>query len=218
MTNEVTLSEKIYKELYEDITQQRIAPGQSLTLDTLKKKYHVSHTPIREALSRLTSDGLVTYHSNKGMKVVEFSETEIRELFQFTAELEAMAVKFCRGSFTAAPLLAELEHIIREEAEALETDDEERWKRVAGNIHDLFYNYSENRFLRESAARMGARMDVMSNIYSNKETYPAIHKRHAGICQAIKENDFDKAAELVKAHMQFSMVDTLNGLKDKKTH
>ena len=67
-----TLSEQIYDELYHDITRQQLRCGQKLTLNMLKERFHVSHTPIREALMRLAENGLVTYYSNCGVTVIEF--------------------------------------------------------------------------------------------------------------------------------------------------
>ena len=69
-----TLSEQIYDELYHDITRQQLRCGQKLTLNMLKERFHVSHTPIREALMRLAENGLVTYYSNCGVTVIEFEE------------------------------------------------------------------------------------------------------------------------------------------------
>lgn len=81
MGTDSTLTNEIYNELYRAITHQELKPGQNLTLTMLKKQFNVSHTPIREALTRLSADGLVTCHPNKGMKVTDFSESEIREIF-----------------------------------------------------------------------------------------------------------------------------------------
>ena len=73
MSNKITLSEQIYDELYHDITDQRLVCGQKLTLKVLKDRFNVSHTPIREALTRLSENGLVTYYSNCGVTVTEFT-------------------------------------------------------------------------------------------------------------------------------------------------
>ncbi|MBQ6582578.1 MAG: GntR family transcriptional regulator [Mogibacterium sp.] len=215
MGTDPTLSERIYDELYRDITRRRLKCGQNLTLNMLKEHFNVSHTPIREALTRLAADGLVSYSTNKGMKVIEFSEVEIREIFQFTAELETVAIKLCSNSFTLAPLTSELEHIIQEESEALKTGDIKRWESVAGKFHELFFTYSGNRYLVEASHRMGARMELMSNIYSKEERFTTIHQRHSEIYNAIKDRDFDKACDLVHAHLQFSMVDALQGYKEE---
>ena len=216
MSVDATLSEKIYTELYNDITERRLKCGQNLTLNVLKERFNVSHTPIREALTRLAADGLVSYSANKGMKVIEFSEVEIREIFQFTAELEAVAIRLCKNAFTLAPLTSELEWIVQEEAEAIRTNDEARWEAVAGRFHDVFYQYSDNRYLIEASNRMGARMELMSNIYSSHSGYAGIHERHLAIWQAIKNQEFEKAADLARAHLQFSMVDALRGYKEER--
>ena len=104
-----TLSEQIYDELYHDITDQRLVCGQKLTLKVLKDRFNVSHTPIREALMRLAENGLVTYYSNCGVTVTEFTETDIRQLFQFIGELDSMAILFCQNNFNQVPLLMDLQ-------------------------------------------------------------------------------------------------------------
>lgn len=213
MPNDNTITENIYQELYRQITQHELRPGQNLTLTTLKKEFGVSHTPIREALTRLSADGLVTYLPNRGMRVVRFSETEIRELFQFTAELEVLALRFCSGAFTQAPLVNELETLIEEEKKALDNGDFARWSEVSGHYHNIFYHYSDNRYLSETAERMGARMELMSHVYSVPGYEMKIHNRHIGICEAVKAQDFDLAAERIRAHLQFSMMQVLDELR-----
>ncbi|MBQ1459870.1 MAG: GntR family transcriptional regulator, partial [Oscillospiraceae bacterium] len=107
-----TLSGQIYDELYHDITEQRLRCGEKLTLKMLKERFNVSHTPIREALMRLSENELVTYYSNCGVVVTEFTETDIRELYQFAAELDSMAIQFCANSFNQKPLILDLQEII----------------------------------------------------------------------------------------------------------
>ena len=178
MGTDSTLTNEIYNELYRAITHQELKPGQNLTLTMLKKQFNVSHTPIREALTRLSADGLVTYHPNKGMKVTDFSESEIREIFQFTAELEVLALRFCSGAFTLAPLMERLQSIVDRETEALEKGDFKAWGAISGTFHDVFYKFSDNRYLDETAERMSARMELMSHMYSHEGTEEQIYRRH----------------------------------------
>lgn len=211
MDGDKTVSEMIYSELYHEIVTHKLKPGQNLTLAMLRKRFNVSHTPIREALTRLSSDGLVSYESNKGMKVVEFTDSEIREIFQFTAELEIIAMRFCSNAFTMAPLLNEMKAIISQEENALKNNDIELWGKVSGIFHGLFYKYSGNRFLNEVAERMGARMELMSNMYSHKDydISASITNRQREIFKAVEAGEFDRAADLIRAHLQFSMIDVL---------
>lgn len=213
MSTDSTLTNEIYNELYHAITHQKLKPGQNLTLTMLKKQFNVSHTPIREALTRLSADGLVTYLPNKGMKVVRFSEGEIRELFQFTAELEVMALRFCTNAFTMAPLVDAMASVVENEKAALEQGDYESWGNASGKFHDLFYKYSDNQFLDETAEKMGARMELMSYMYSKDGTEPEIYQRHVGIYEAVRDKDYEKAADLIRAHLQFSMMYILEDYK-----
>lgn len=209
MSSEKTLSEIIFEELSKDITEQRLSCGQPLTLKMLKERFQISHTPIREALSRLHADGLVEYTANKGMRVVEFTDNDIKQLFELSAELEAIAVRFCGTSFLRAPMLDELEKSIAAEEQALATNDYDLWRESAGKIHDIFYKFCGNQYLQDAANKLGARMNILNNFYSKPETASAIFIRHKAVYDAILDNNYDKAADLVREHLQYSMLDTL---------
>ena len=71
--NKSTLSEQIYQILRNDILTQKIKCGEKLTLKVLQERFQVSSTPVREALTRLTQDQLVSYYSNIGVNVISFS-------------------------------------------------------------------------------------------------------------------------------------------------
>ena len=78
--NKSTLSEQIYQILRNDILTQKIPCGEKLTLKLLQERFQVSSTPIREALTRLTQDQLVSYYSNVGIRVISFTADDLREI------------------------------------------------------------------------------------------------------------------------------------------
>lgn len=81
--NKSTLSEQIYQILRNDILTQKIPCGEKLTLKLLQERFQVSSTPIREALTRLTQDQLVSYYSNVGIRVISFTADDLREIYTF---------------------------------------------------------------------------------------------------------------------------------------
>ena len=85
--NKPTLSEQIYAILRSDILTGKIPLGEKLTLKNLKNRFEVSSTPIREALTRLTEDGLAEYYSNVGVK-------DLIELYQFMGDLDRLAILY----------------------------------------------------------------------------------------------------------------------------
>ena len=72
--------------------------GEKLTLKNLQAQFEVSSTPIREALTRLTEDGLVRYYSNIGVNVIELSKQDLTELYQFMGDLDRLAILYSGNS------------------------------------------------------------------------------------------------------------------------
>ena len=212
-----TLSEQIYKELYHDITAQRLKCGQKLTLKMLKDRFGVSHTPIREALTRLSENGLVTYYSNCGVTVTEFSETDIQQIFQFIGELDAIAIEFCKNAFSKAPLLYELKQIIENGNNLLKENEILQWKNYSEEFHTAFYRYAQNQYLNEAAKRVRSKIEVLSCMYYHPANISEINSSHENIYHAIIENDFEKAAGLMRRHLQIDMVYALNAYKEQQT-
>lgn len=209
-----TLSEQIYDELYHDITDQRLICGQKLTLKVLKERFGVSHTPIREALTRLAENGLVTYYSNCGVTVTEFTEDDIRQIYRFIGELDAMAIMFCKNAFSEAPLLFELEQILKKGNAMLEDGQISEWKEYSEQFHTAFYRHAQNDYLNEAAKKVRAKVEVLSCMYYQPTNVESINQCHTQIYELIQNRDFDKAADRMRSHLQYDMVYALNAYKE----
>lgn len=200
-----TLSEQIYRELYQDITAQRLKCGQKLTLTVLKDRFQVSHTPIREALMRLAENGLVTYRSNSSVVVTEFEEQDICQLFQFAAELDSMAITFCESNVNRMLLILDLQEIIETGSRLMEAGDLSAWKVYSEQVHTVFYRHARNSYLDEASRRLRAKIDVLSCMYYNEESIPKIHSDHIAICEAVGAGHFSEAARRMRQHLQYDM-------------
>lgn len=75
-----TKTETAYRLLRRDILTARLMPGTALKLNMLGKAYGVGWTPLREALSRLEAERLVTAVSNRGFAVAPVSRRELEDL------------------------------------------------------------------------------------------------------------------------------------------
>src|SRR5262245_34927476 len=92
--------------LEEAIVSGEIAPGTVLRQEQLSEQYHVSRTPVREALRRLAALGLVSFVPNRGVRVRTLSRDELREAFLVRAELESLATELATPRITEAELAA----------------------------------------------------------------------------------------------------------------
>lgn len=117
--NKQTLSEQIYQILRTDILMQRIPGGTKLTLKSLIERFGVSSTPIREALTRLSEEQLVSYYSNVGVSVVELSDRDLREIYEFMGDLDALAISYASSSEDMEALKQELSDNLRAAEKAL---------------------------------------------------------------------------------------------------
>jgi len=80
-----------YDYLREQVVNGTYAPGQRMTLVELSAACGMSHMPVREALVRLQHEGLLESEPHKGMRVVDLSLKDARELFAIRTELEGLA-------------------------------------------------------------------------------------------------------------------------------
>src|SRR3990172_5019394 len=75
-----TLASSVYERLRQDVLTGELLPGHKLRIDALRLRYGVGASPVREALNRLVSEGLVTLEDQKGFRVAPVSLDELREL------------------------------------------------------------------------------------------------------------------------------------------
>lgn len=87
------LSDKAYEQLYQWIIEGKFASGERLAELKLAKMLKVGRTPLREALLRLTSVGLVESMPGMGFFVKTLTLSDLDELFQIRASLECLAVR-----------------------------------------------------------------------------------------------------------------------------
>ncbi|MDR8726371.1 GntR family transcriptional regulator [Burkholderia pseudomultivorans] len=88
-----TLTEVILERLSEDIIDGVLPPGHNLRIEQLKEQYDVGASPLREALSRLTSLGLVTNETRRGFRVAPLSEADLLDLTRMRILVESEALR-----------------------------------------------------------------------------------------------------------------------------
>jgi GntR family carbon starvation induced transcriptional regulator len=89
-----TIAHGLFLRLREDILQCRLRPGERLRLDMLRDAYGVGLSPLREALSRLTSMGLVTSEEQRGFSVARISIEDLLGLTKSRVWIETLALRF----------------------------------------------------------------------------------------------------------------------------
>ncbi|MGQ9364974.1 GntR family transcriptional regulator [Azospirillum sp. ST 5-10] len=92
-TGATSRTHALYARLRDDIIYGALTPGMKLKIDTLTERYDVGATPLREALSLLTSDGLVERLDQRGFRVAQVGEANFEELLRTRCWLEERALR-----------------------------------------------------------------------------------------------------------------------------
>lgn len=88
-----TLASSVYDLMRQDILKGDLPPGEKLRVEYLRDRYGVGASPIREALNRLSVDGVVMRVDQKGFRVAEVSVAELDELIKTRCWLEETAIR-----------------------------------------------------------------------------------------------------------------------------
>jgi DNA-binding GntR family transcriptional regulator len=200
--NKKTLSEQIYQSLRHDILIQEIKSGQKLTLQYLKDRFEVSHTPIREALTHLVEDDLVRYYSNVGVTVVNLTVQDAQEIFQLCGDLDCLAMQYCCRGTQMDVLLDELDDTITLSKKYLQKKQIKQWSEFSDRFHLIFYKYANNSRLEAAAHKLRAQITLLSNLYQlDSQNVDNIQLEHERIYEALKNGDVTNGIVLMRHHL-----------------
>lgn len=133
MTLSLSLADQIALELRADIIGGRLLPGMGLVEAELVKSYNASRNTIREALHRLSQEGLTRYVRNKGVMVRRLAREEVRDLFLVRRTLELQAI-----AQSAALTHEQSEHMQNAIDATTLAREREDWRAVA--THSLMFH------------------------------------------------------------------------------
>ena len=106
-----TLRIHVMKQLRAQILAGHYRPGERLNESHIAREFNISRIPIREALSQLQEQGLVTSHERRGMFVTSLSEEEVQQINSLRMVLEAEAMRLARARMTPE-VLKELSDVV----------------------------------------------------------------------------------------------------------
>jgi DNA-binding GntR family transcriptional regulator len=225
VTSDSTKADEIALVIEEAIVSGELAPGSLLRQEQLSERFHVSRTPIREALRRLDALGLVDFHPNRGVRVRTVARAELHEAFLVRAELEALATELAAGLMTQEDLL-ELEAAegrfsrLTQELRAREPGEERRsimgdWVRANHAFHDVIYRVADSPLverLAKSARRSFSGPAVWApGDRSIDGLYLKNDQQHRAIRQALGAGSAAGARALAREHVlsSFAMLETI---------
>ena len=98
-----------YDRIRQAVVEGAYGPGDRLVEQRISEEFSLSRTPVREALRRLESEGLVVFRRNRGAAVRSMSAEDVRDLYELRARLESYAAELAsvRGSIGSCDAMDE---------------------------------------------------------------------------------------------------------------
>lgn len=204
-----TLAERIEDRIETEIVEGRLRPGDRLDEEELATRLSVSRTPIREALRKLASTGLVTIRPRLGASVARPTMAEIIELFELVAELEAFAARL--ACERADP--AQLEEIAMTHAACQKLADAgtaETYFEANRKFHGAIWQGSNNRALVEQLLQIDRRLSpYRRHITFHPGRRHGSQSEHQKIADALVSRDTQSAAAEMRDHVMILSDDAL---------
>jgi len=189
-------TETIYKKIRRDIVTSKLNPGDRLKINDCAARHGTSATPVREALQKLTNEGLVENKPNSGFTVIRHTLKDLNELLQVRNILELAALSFSANKISEVQL-NELEDV---HAPFSGCDDEslERYMDENRNFHYLLAKASGNEKLTELIGQILDRLGRFMVMFGEDDK---MAKNHQKIINYLRLKDFDGAKNELEQHV-----------------
>jgi DNA-binding GntR family transcriptional regulator len=209
-----TAHDQAYDFLRSAILSGRLRGGARLHQAAIAQRLKMSRIPVRDAIGRLHSEGLVTVQPNRTVVVTELGPDEIMEIFEIRAALEGLAVRLALPRLHGE-ILVELEHLLQRMDRAV--DDVEGWIDRHDAFHDYLHQWSDRPRLLAQIRQLRAAGQPYFRLYVEWKKNPEFHGyEHRAILEAVAEGDARKADLIMQGHVMRAATKITEFLRDVK--
>ena len=203
-----SLTESVYGRLRADLLACRLVPGQKLKIEELCQRLSAGSSAVREALSRLSSEGFVSAEPQRGFRVAPLSLEELQDLTDTRCQIEALCI---RNAVSHADLdwetrlIAAQHRLSRTPVHA--EGDKARYDEAFAAAHSAFHEAAV------ASCRSRWLLQLRRLLFTQHERYRWLSRplakverdlttEHARIAEALLARDTEAAVTLMSAHLQ----------------
>jgi len=198
----ISVGERIYTILREEIVTAELKPGQKLSENELAEPLGVSRTPIREALARLRGDRLVAIVPQLGTFVTLISEDAVNDAVFVREALECSAVRLASERISESSL-EELQANLYAQSQACSDGNAEAFDLLDEAFHRLICDASGHEIAWTLSRRANGHLDRVRRLSLPNDGYMAeMLSEHHSVLAAISERDPAEAEIRLKEHLR----------------
>ena len=202
----ISIEEKIYRALEEDILHGRLSGGTQLREMALAARFESSRTPVRSALHRLAEDGLVVLNANRGATVIGITDNDIDDIYAMRIRLEGLASRLAAERMTPEKK-AELSSIVHLSEIFSKSGDDSSGSELDSKFHKMIYEASGSRYLCKTLSELHRNIKACrASALCDRERARLCITEHKQILDAIIAGNGDEAERLTAFHINQALL------------
>ncbi len=198
MIHHVTKAEAVLANIRQRIFEGEFKPGQKIVISELAKRFGISEIPVREAIGKLESEGLVNLTPHVGAVVNVIGGADFLEIYLMRIELEALATRLSVPHLKEDDLTV-LKDYVNEAELAIEEGEIGKLGALNKKFHLKIYSTGPYPYLYKTIADLWEKIEMMNCIfaYVPGRAVPSWGE-HKKILDALQRRDASLAARLVR--------------------
>lgn len=198
----ITESERVYAQIVQLIKEDYFTPGQALRESAIAAKLNVSRTPVREALRQLATEGTVELTPNRGATLIDYSETDVSDIWALRALLEPYAARLAAERANDENIFR-LETLYESMQTTVQSGDLDTLTDLNNHFHTEIVIASGSKIFRDALTLVRKKPLVRRTFghYSAAQLQRS-QQHHRDIVDAIKAQNGQWAESTMRAHIE----------------
>lgn len=189
-----------YARLKKDIESGAMSPGSRVRENEIAERLGISRTPVREALRRLETEGLIVHAPHQGAVIAELDHQAVIELYDIRETLEGTAARYAARHASEAEI-QDLAELVDSELES--GGDVAALAQLNRAFHAALYRAGHNRYLLKVLMSLRDSMILLGGTTLGvPDRFVAAHEEHLAIITAISDRDPDRAEAAARTHIR----------------
>ncbi|WP_299609759.1 GntR family transcriptional regulator [uncultured Tateyamaria sp.] len=198
---DVRLADQIASTLEQLVFSGEFQDGERLDELKLAEQFHVSRTPIREALQVLVTSGMAEQIPRRGVFIRQPGPVELMEMFETMAELEAACGRLAATRMTDQDL-ASLGDANDRCQQAIQNADHDQYYSENETFHQIIYRGAANSYLEKQALQLQNRLKAYRRIQLRfRGRLKQSMDEHSQILQHLQDGEAERAADVLRSHV-----------------
>lgn len=203
-----TVAEQAYWMIRDDIQWGRLAPGLPLRFEELRKRYDIGISPLREALTRLSGERLVSSVGQKGFKVATLTNEDVLDTAatRLVIEREALRQSIKNGDVHWEMSVVAAFHGLQRNTIPSPADDGASWQYFHREFHMALLSACGSRWQMEFAGLLFDQAErhriVRLRVTPDAALVRDVQAEHQMIFDAVMARDADRAVEALAQHYE----------------